>query len=353
MVKRAVLIVERERRGKYGAGQWKDIEGFCELARGLGMELELFECDEERHDSVVARCESLAATDIVLYYSFHPELLIALRRAMPATRLYVRTVNAEAFQHWQRAKVGFAPTYENIRQFYGVLRLAWRDALCKRHADALLGISEWDNRVYWRHLPGSAKVIDVPYQCPWPHIRPRVTPLDWRSRRQEVVCLAGGRDPIGSSMVRGFSRMAEALDGSSVLKGWRFRLSPGLLGGDEVPDLSKKVERMKDLDEPWDLLCCVKALAVVTPLGFGTKTTIIDALTAGCHVVVHPVLASRLPDSLRTACIEYSETYERNPASLADALAMPPPDSPIRALKAVAESGFKRAFGIVQARDRA
>lgn len=349
MVRRAVLIVGRERRGKYGAGQWKDIAGFCELVRRLGVALEVLEHEGQQHDGVVGRCESLAATDIILYYSFLPELLISLRRAMPTAKLYVRTVNAEAFQHWQRARVGFVPTYENIRQIYGSLRLGWRDAMCKWHADALLGISEWDNRVYWRHLPGRAEVADIPYQCPWPHIRPQVSPLEWGSRRSEIVCLAGARDAIGRAMVDGFSRMTDALGGSSEFKGWKFRLSPGLLGGEGVPDLSQRVERMTELDEPWDLLCSAKALAVLTPLGFGTKTTIIDALAAGCHVLVHPVLAGRLPEYVRTACIEYSEKYERNPESLAAMLATPPLGSPIPALKATAESGLARAFGIGEA----
>jgi hypothetical protein len=147
-------------------------------------------------------------------------------------------------------------------------------------------------------------------------------------------------------MVDGFSRMTEALSSSSAFKDWRFRLSPGLLGGQEVPNLSRRVERMNELDQPWDLLCSVRALAVLTPLGFGTKTTIIDALAAGCHVLVHPVLASRLPDYLRSACIEYSETHERSPESLAAMLAMQPAGSRGHALKAKAETGLKRMLGL-------
>jgi hypothetical protein len=147
-------------------------------------------------------------------------------------------------------------------------------------------------------------------------------------------------------MVDGFSRMTEALSGSSAFKDWRFRLSPGLLGGQEVPNLAQRVERMKELDQPWDLLCSVRALAVLTPLGFGTKTTIIDALAAGCHVLVHPVLANRLPDYLRSACIEYSETHDRSLESLAAMLAMTPAKSRGQALKAKAESGLKRLLGL-------
>ena len=317
------------------------------------MPLDLVECEAQEFDGVVGRCESLAATHIIVYYSFHPELVVSLRRALPLAKLFVRTVNAEAFQHWQRARVGFVPSYANLRKIYGAFRLGWRDAMCKRHAHVLLGISEWDNRIYWRRLPGQAEIVDVPYQCPWPHIRPQVTPMDWAIRRNEIVCLAGGRDPIGRTMVEGFSRMANALGGSSAFIGWKFSLSPGLLGGEEVPDISAKVERMTALLEPWDLLCSVKVLAVLTPLGYGSKTTIIDALAAGCHVLVHPVLARRLPPNLRQACIEYSDKCAPNRETLANALAAQPTNSAIPTLRNNAESGLKRAFGIGQENEHA
>ena len=89
---------------------------------------------------------------------------------------------------------------------------------------------------------------------------------------------------------------------------------------------------MKALDEPWDLLCEVRALAVLTPLGFGFKTTIVDALAAGCHVLVHPVLAKRLPDIVRSACIEFEPHGDSNATEILKELDTQPAGTPINAV---------------------
>jgi hypothetical protein len=43
-------------------------------------------------------------------------------------------------------------------------------------------------------------------------------------------------------------------------------------------------------------------VAVLTDLGFGLKTTVIDALSAGCHVIVKPGLWRRLPEAIQEYC---------------------------------------------------
>jgi hypothetical protein len=106
-------------------------------------------------------------------------------------------------------------------------------------------------------------------------------------------------------MLEGFNRLADTLASSAEFRDWEFLVSPGVIASDEPDDLSLRVRRLESLEEPWDLLCSVRALAVLTPLGFGFKTTIADALDAGCHVLVHPRLAARLPNPIRASCIEF------------------------------------------------
>ncbi len=298
--------MENQQRGKYCAGQWKDVESFNNALNSLAADFQCVEFQCQRLDKVVSLCKQARADDIIVYYSFLPELLADLRRELPDSRLYVRTVNAEALQHWQRSEIDMTPTYRNLRSVYGAVRLFWRDSRCKRVADALLGISEWDNRVYWRRLPGKADVFDVPYSCPWPRLRSMVEALPWKDKKKQVVCLAGGRDPIGRSMIRGLESLAEAFGNYDELRDWEFFLSPGIFRSKNEDLRSGRVQRLERLGEPWDLLCSVRAAAVLTPLGFGFKTTILDALTAGCHVLVDKRLAKRLPAAIRIHCIEVS-----------------------------------------------
>lgn len=298
-------LLERQRRGRYCAGQWKDIESFNEILASLDNQFYCLEFDHSEIKQLAERCRDVKASDIILYYSFLPEVLMELRTALPEARLFVRTVNAEACQHWQRAEINLTPNYSNLRAIYGAARLAWRDSQCKQIAHGLLGISRWDNQTYWDRLPGRARVYEVPYLCPWPALRPHVKPLCWDERKDAIVCLAGGRDAIGRTMLEGFNALADQLGNGEAFHDWEFSLSPGILNTERQLKLSSYVRRMQSLEEPWDLLCSVRALAVLTPLGFGCKTTVVDALVAGCHVLVHPKLAVRLPSEIAAHCIVF------------------------------------------------
>lgn len=337
-------MVEKSVRGRYCAGNWKDIEAFNLLLQDMA-EFELIEFQRAAIDVAIKRCAKIAATNLVVAYSFFPELLPVIKAALPDCRVHVRTHNAEAYQHWHRAEIGSKPAYEKLRMIYAALRLAWRDSLCKRNTDGLLGISQWDNQNYWKFLPGKAEVHYVPYSCPWPRLRPKVTPLPWGQRKNEIVCLAGGRDAIGCTMIQGFNDLADTLGAEAIGKDWSFALSPGIGPSRAEDQLSARVERMATLDEPWDLLCSVRALAVLTPLGFGFKTTIADALAAGCHVLVHPALTKRLPCDIRACCIEYDPDNPLEPKILGGILEKEPRCRQINeSLKGQALITLKRAF---------
>src|SRR5207302_11091767 len=94
--------------------------------------------------------------------------------------------------------------------------------------------------------------------------------------------------------VANFQALADHLPVTSGTK-WSFLLTWWSQWHDRVPDVNAPVEILREVAEPWDLLCQVRALAVLTPIGFGLKTTVVDGLAAGCHVIVHERLAGRLP----------------------------------------------------------
>ena len=341
--KKILHLVSRGHRGKYCAGQWKDIQSFNALLDKLDCALIYQESEFEDPAALCRYCRESGATHIIIYYSFWPELLRKLRKSLPGVKIFVRTVNAEAFQHWQRAEIDFIPSRKNIRSIYGAIRLGWRDRLCRKYADGLLGISAWDNRHYWSRLPGSAGIYNVPYVCPWPSLRSHVAPGKWLERENSIVCLAGGRDPIGRSMLTGFGRLADHLSGSRSSPPWRFLLSPGLLDTD-VRDSLRNVVHMDSLAEPWDLLCGVKCLAVLTELGFGAKTTVVDGLAAGCNVLVHPKIAARLAPNIREKCIVLDPENLPKPEELYAKINTPCGESVNQELEVTAFRELKKAF---------
>lgn len=78
------------------------------------------------------------------------------------------------------------------------------------------------------------------------------------------------------------------------------------------------------VEDPWTFLGDVRVLAVLTDLGYGLKTTIVDGIAAGCHVLVTRRLSARLPKVLRAHCIVVDPTDSASVARAGAAVARPP-----------------------------
>jgi len=328
--------------GPRGAGHWKAVQAIQLSLRDLGREVtsRVLEADDGR-DLPTDLDDSVR--DVIVEYTRAPEVIAAIRRRCAGARVHVRAHNAEAWHHLHRGG-GARAALASPRLLYGVCRLLERDSRCRRRSHTVLGISDWDNRHYWSRLPGRARIIDVPYFSPWPDLRPGVTPLPWAQRDSAILCLPGARDAIGRAGAAGFYALARML--SSHLEGWRFGITAGVIKSprDEPPPAG--VEVITDLIEPWDLLCRVKAVAVLTPLGFGAKTTIFDALAAGCHVLVHPKLAGRLPSVARGRCLVVDPTSAGDAGAIAAGLKAEPMVNDVNSrLRTQAGSGLRAAMG--------
>jgi hypothetical protein len=285
-------------QGWYGAGYWKDFEGRRLLCEQLGIPFLRTWFDPDDIASAVGMV-SPATTDVIVEYSVYPELLQALRHCHPQLKLHVRAHNAEALQHLHRTPPSFLPTRKNAKIVYGALNLARRDRQSASLADTVLGISEYDNRHYWRRLVAAKKLYTVPYFSPWPELRPQVRSGS-SLRENRILCMPGGYDRLSQQQRNIFFELAEVVQN---------------VGGESAPDFmitDYSVERfpspshikvLGQIEEPWDLMCHSKGLAVLTDLGFGAKTTIPDAVTAGCLVLVHAGLVPRIPSELQSRIV--------------------------------------------------
>lgn len=312
------LAIPGKHEGARGAGQWKDLQGIRLVLGRLGATWREFRFDGGNVGELAEQIGGTEAT-IVWYYTFWPEAMEELKRRCPRARIVLRTVNAEALQHWTRAGKDWRRLRGLPRDVYGFFRLLGRDRRCCRTADALAGISPWDDDHYWARLAGTARRHSAPYFCPWPALRPDVRPRPWAQREFDVVCLAGTRDPIGRGHVAGFAALARRPEWS----GRRLAASAGLL--DAPPDAwPENVERLGRVAEPWELLCNAKAAAVLSPLGYGSKTTATDALAAGCRVLVHPRQHARLPSAERALAMPVDPASADDVRRAVACLAQPP-----------------------------
>ena len=303
----------------YGAGNWKAVEANRLALRDAGLPSRTVGFDWENPATVVPQL-TLDVRHLLIEYSLFPDLLTDLKRNHPRVARHVRTHNAEAYQHLHRAGLrGCA----DPRLWPGFLRLLWRDTRCRRAADTLLGISQWDDAHYWRWLSGQARIRYLPYYSPWPYLRSEVEPQPWILRKPAILSMGGNFDPSGMANVANLDTLAIKVS-RMVGDRWSFLLTWWSQWHQEVPEVNAHVQVLRDCREPWDLLCQVRALAVLTPLGFGLKTTVVDGLAAGCHVIVHSQLAKRLPAQVKQLCLICDPSRDEDVAALVDALSTPP-----------------------------
>lgn len=315
------LVPSAINQDEYGAGNWKAVEANRLALDCAGLPSRLVRFDGDNLTTVLSQVTS-DIRHLLIEYSWWPDFLMQLKKKHPQIRVHVRTHNAEAYQHLHRATAGVRD-YANVRLWRKFLQLAWRDSRCRLAADTLLGISDWDNANYWQWLPGKALIRYLPYYSPWPSLRPEVEPRPWNLRKADILSMGGNFDPSGMANVANFDTLANKLSRVSGNR-WSFLLTWWSRWHKRVPEVSRHIEIVRDCREPWDLLCQVRALAVLTPLGFGFKTTIVDGLAAGCHVIVHPQLARRLPLQVKQLCLICDPSRDEDIIKLADALSTPP-----------------------------
>ncbi len=227
---------------------------------------------------------------ILIEYTYFPRILRFLRAHYPKACIVSRAINTEPLQHI--SNLGWWPKKGPIWMLYGILRLIVQDIHCKFYSDVILSINDWENRSYWNKLPGKTAVEWLPYYCPDHLISDVPLPLETRNI---IACLpTSQRNRKSVDLVKRFCRFAEIMrkEGST----YRFIVTGNLTHW--PPPTSNAVEYVGFVSNLPDFMEQCRAIALLSPLGYGFKTTIADALAAGSHVIVNPKLLKRCPSTL-------------------------------------------------------
>ncbi len=240
------------------------------------------------------KCIPAASFDVIILSlpGSHPRALLRLRRAAPHALILFRAHNAE-FLHrfdWMTASPGFRGKLRlATRAFFallGDLITVWFGC------DRVLAISEDDARRYWTRLGRSRRIVVSPYFDTRPPARVGAS--------KALLCVGLGavlRNPIIDDASGNFFRLVSQLQGR--MPEWHFACTGDIHPRAAVP---ARVQRLGLLDSPHALLEGARAVAVLTDLGRGFKTKILDAVMAGCWVLVPRRLYLRLPDPVKPFC---------------------------------------------------
>ena len=133
---------------------------------------------------------------------------------------------------------------------------------------------------------------------------------------------------------------------ADVAAEWDFRITGNL----KPPDVLGPLGRLKPtglLASPLPLLAEARAVTIPSDLGMGFKTKILEAILAGCWVLVTEEVHGRLPEALHPWCRVIDP---RSPARFAETLrgctAPPPPGDPNALLRDEAFRGLDRVLAV-------
>ena len=232
---------------------------------------------------------------ILVEYTQFPLVLALLRTRYPGALLAVRAHNIEPLNHFDAH--GCWPPRGPLWMLYGMWQRLRRDMLCKRYADVIYSISDYENRVYWSRLPGRARTLWLPYVSPRCLMPEHPLP---HAQRKTIAFMAGDvkvrRSRDGATR---FIRFAETLKAAGAP--FEFIITGDVSASELPPTQAVKYTGMiQDLSP---LLGQIRATAMLSPLGYGFKTSLGDALAAGAYGVVHPTLVRRCPPAFAPGLI--------------------------------------------------
>jgi glycosyltransferase involved in cell wall biosynthesis len=230
------------------------------------------------------------APDLVLVETI--PLDVAVLRRLRGIPVVVRSQNAELLHRldWARAATGLVSRARYCSR--GLRGLARESRL---GGATILPISDWEAEHYYRRFVPAGRIEVTPFYLTPEYID--AVPADHPDRRPRLLMLGTtSPNPLIDDGVRAFDALVRGLPTSVAV-------TPALTG--TVPDglrLDPRIELLGLVPRPIDALRAASHVVLPSPLGYGFKTKILEALLAGCHVLVHEALHRRLPPEVRAAC---------------------------------------------------
>jgi hypothetical protein len=291
---------------------------------------------------------------VLLEYPRFPRSIAHIRKENPQARILVRGHNAE-FLHQVHLIAGEAllathqPLGESVKRWRPMaraLRDLWvkslADRACARLADAVLSISDWETQRYWRRLTSNERIFTVPYFLPT--VFHSGTPAAAVARKSRCVCLTSAvMNPLVAIAAYNFIRAIAGLGGR--MPDWSFGVTGDVPG--RFFENAPRITRLGRVENPLAELRSASATALLSSLGTGFKTKILDAVQEGCYTLVPLRLFDRLPGEIRPFCLPVDLG---NVDSLATALETSksrfPSGDPNGALRSRAFAALDRAIGL-------
>lgn len=337
-------------------GSTKDIKGRTEYLQSKGIKYDEL-LVPKRLDSLLLELIQnidLTAYDTIFFeLALYPKTMAYLREKYPHIKQIIRSINADFFHwlHYFYATLLYPnlifSSKESLKQ---ALKLEWfryaferlnMDITCAGYADFVLSIVEWEKEHYWRYVTDEKKVRNLPYFLPAIYTRETVETL----KKKQCVGLmssTAGTAPLMRNNLVNYANLVGRL--GRQIPSWRFFIT-GDMTWTKVR-LPTRLEATGFLESPFPLLLESRAMALMSDLGFGFKTKLLDAIQSRCYPLVPPNLFRRLPEEIKPYCLVVKKNSVPSFLKALEASEAPyPPGNPNAVFREKAFTVLDEVFG--------
>jgi len=297
----------------YYSGSTKDILGRVEYfnARALGFEQVIVKRSDQSLLETLKSMQLEEFSVFVIEFPIYQKSMEFIRRKNPNAKIFTRSINAELyhklhlflsnFNGERNSGSGFLKSFHLHFPILQKIRVKFKqDFKCGNLSDALLSITDWETRYYWRYLIGD-KAETVPYYLPEEYSQEiRSVHAEKKNICVSFMGVKVNRGSFLSDSLDNFMHLVDLL--MDDVKDWSFKVTGEL--PDDFTTLPSRIEATGFIDSPYPLLACARAVAILSPYGMGFKTKILEAILAGCYVLLPSALLKRQPEAVKPFCIE-------------------------------------------------
>lgn len=237
-----------------------------------------------------------------------------VRERWPAAKLIYRTHNNE-LPHRKDTQLALwraAPTDDVERREQDIIDAKMnrrvfldRDLAAAKYADCVLSIENLKPAArYWSWLGFRGELLAAPYFLTDEYLTEIAAKVEAKSRARKdwVICVMSSHPgALTYDSLMAFHQAVSSL--GERKQDWRFRATGRQFWIKNSEVYSLRVKPIGIVDDLMDLLAQSRAVAVLSELGRGFKTKILEAILCGDWVLVNPALFARLPEAVKPYCV--------------------------------------------------
>ncbi len=252
-------------------------------------------------------------THILFDGSFTEQDWHFVRSRWPKAKLVLRSHNSELPHRKDacRALAAAAPTDDLERQSEDKRdakrnrrTFLDRDLAAVKYADCILTIEGLRPSVrYWSWLGYKGELIEAPYFLTEEYVHEIEEKQSAGGKRRDwAVCVMSAQP--GPLTYHALMRFHQAVKSLGERKpDWRFRATGRQFWMKNHEHFTPRVKPLGIVDDLLELLVISRAIAVLSELGRGFKTKILEAILCKNWVLVNSTLFKRLPDAVKPYCV--------------------------------------------------